>query len=54
MVWHAGNNGLALLAGRWVLSMADFSVPQCAAAAAVLALSFWILRRSRRMADSPK
>jgi membrane protease YdiL (CAAX protease family) len=48
MLWHGLNNALALLAGRAGADLADLPPVYYLTAAAVLALAFWILWRTRR------
>ncbi len=47
MAWHALNNGLGLAAGRFSLGLDTLEPITYAAAAALLAVSFWILWRTR-------
>ncbi|MDP1572177.1 MAG: ABC transporter permease subunit [Vicinamibacterales bacterium] len=51
MVWHALNNGIALVTGYYGWSLAALEPAGYAAATALLALSFWILWRTRPDAD---
>jgi sodium transport system permease protein len=48
MVWHALNNGISLVASHYNVAIGLLPADGYAAAAAILALSFWILWRSRR------
>ena len=48
MVWHALNNALSLAAGHFDLGLGQLGPLAYVAAAALLAVSFWILWRSRR------
>ncbi len=52
MVWHALNNALALVTGYYGWSVASLEPGGYAAATALLALSFWILWRTRPDADA--
>ena len=47
MLWHAVNNALGLLAGRYEWAIADLEPLTYVEAAAVLALCFWIIWRNR-------
>ncbi len=47
MLWHALNNVLGLLAGHYGWALHDLGAGLYLAAAAVLALSFWIIYRNR-------
>ena len=47
MLWHAVNNALGLLAGRYQWAIADLEPLTYVEAAAVLALCFWIIWRNR-------
>jgi membrane protease YdiL (CAAX protease family) len=47
MLWHALNNAIGLMAGRYEWAIADLEPLTYVEAAAVLALSFWIIWRNR-------
>jgi sodium transport system permease protein len=47
MLWHALNNGVALAAANFGVALGFLPISVYVAAAAILALSFWILWRSR-------
>jgi sodium transport system permease protein len=47
MLWHALNNALGVLAGHYGWGMSDLDTWLYLAGAAILALSFWIIYRSR-------
>lgn len=52
MVWHTLNNALALVSGYYGWSLAFLEPGGYAAATAILALSFWVLWRTRPDADT--
>ena len=47
MAWHAAHNALSVLAGSYALPLTTLEPSAYAAAAAILAASFWILWRTR-------
>lgn len=48
MLWHALNNGTALLAGHYGMALEDLDPGTHLAAAAILAIVLWVLWRTRR------
>jgi sodium transport system permease protein len=49
MLWHSLNNGIALVAGHYEVALGLLPLSVYASAAAISALSIWILWRSRRL-----